>query len=108
MDDSIKDNNGRCPRCDAAEIEREVFLQTSMRVVSGVLFFCQVCGLQRRALSSDREEWFNVHKQWQSSAVPEETWDEFDARWPKKVERPTYGRAEPIGNILPRQKDGGA
>ncbi len=102
MDGSIKDSNGKCPRCDAADIEREVFLQTSMRVVSGVMFFCQVCGLQQRALASDREAWFNVHKGWKSTAVPEETWEDFDARWPKKVERPTYGRAEPIGRILPK------
>jgi hypothetical protein len=102
MDSSIIDRDGECPRCNSKDIEREVILQTSMRVVSGAVFICKTCGLSRRALSSDREAWFNTHKAWRSPHVPETSWEEFEARWPKKVERPTYGRAEPIGPILPR------
>lgn len=102
MDGSIIDRDGQCPRCSSTDIEREVILQTSARFVSGAVFFCGVCGLTRRCLSSDREAWFNFHKEWKSPSVPEASWEEFDARWQKKVERPTYGRAEPLGPILPR------
>jgi len=101
MDSSIIDRDGQCPRCDSEDIEREVILQTSARVVSGFVFFCNVCGLTRRGLASDREAWFNLHRLWRSPHVPEETWEEFEARWPKKVERATYGRAEPLGPTLP-------
>lgn len=102
MDSSIVDRDGQCPRCASKEIEREVILQTSARVVSGVVFFCEVCGLTRRGLASDREAWWNLHRAWRSPHVPEESWEEFEARWPKKVERATYGRAEPLGPTLPR------
>jgi late competence protein required for DNA uptake (superfamily II DNA/RNA helicase) len=102
MDSSIIDRDGECPRCNSKDIEREVILQTSMRVVSGVVFFCTACGLTRRALASDREAWWNTHRTWGSPHVPEATWEDFEARWPKKVERATYGRAEPLGPILPR------
>ncbi len=104
-DDSLIDHDGVCPRCTSADIDREVILQTSARIVSGVVFFCNTCALKRRALASDREAWFNAHKLWRSGAVPEATWDEFQARWPKKVMRATYGRSEPIGPILPRMDD---
>lgn len=102
MDSSIIDRDGQCPRCGSKDIEREVILQTSARVVSGFVFFCTVCGLTRRGVASDREAWWNLHRAWKSPHVPEETWEEFEARWPKKVERATYGRAEPLGPILPR------
>jgi len=107
MDSSIIDRDGECPRCQSKDIERELILQTSMRVVSGFVFFCTACGLTRRGLSSDREAWWNHHRDWKSPHVPEETWEEFEARWPKKVERPTYGRSEPLGPILPRPPERG-
>lgn len=104
--ESVIDRQGQCPRCDSTDIEREVILQTTNRFVSGVVFFCASCGLTRRTVASDREAWFNLHKAWRSPGVPEETWEDFDARWPKKVERATYGRAEPLGPILPHPRDG--
>lgn len=107
MDSSIIDRDGQCPRCGSKDIEREVILQTSARVVSGFVFFCTVCGLTRRGVASDREAWWNLHRAWKSPHVPEETWEEFEARWPKKVERATYGRAEPLGPILPRPPERG-
>ncbi len=102
MDESLTDRQGRCPRCTSDDIEREIILQTSMRVVSGAVFFCNTCGLTRRAVASDREAWFNNHKLWRSPAVPEETFEEFALQWPKKVGRVAYGSAEPLGPILPR------
>ena len=102
MDSSIIDRDGQCPRCGSKDIEREVILQTSARVVSGFVFFCTVCALTRRGLASDREAWWNLHREWKSPHVPEETWEDFEARWPKKVQRATYGRPEPLGPILPR------
>jgi len=102
MDESVIDTEGRCPRCQSEDIEREVILQTTARVVSGVVFFCTTCGLKRQALSSDREAWFNQHKLWRSPAVTEASFEDFERRWPKKVMRTTYGGAEPRGPILPR------
>ena len=96
MDESLVDHDGQCPRCGSDDIEREVILQTSMRVVAGAVFFCNTCGLTRRALSSDREMWFDHHKAWKSPHVPEDTWEEFAERWPKKIQRASYGRAEPL------------
>ncbi|MFO0746301.1 MAG: hypothetical protein U1F43_11580 [Myxococcota bacterium] len=101
MDGKLLDRDGQCPRCGSRDIERELQLQTTSRFVSGVVFFCTTCGLTRRTVASDREAWWNLHKQWQSPHVPEATWEDFAARWPKKVERATYGRAEPLGPILP-------
>ncbi|TNF26025.1 MAG: hypothetical protein EP329_22010 [Deltaproteobacteria bacterium] len=101
MDESVIDTEGRCPRCQSEDIEREVILQTTSRVVSGVVFFCNTCGLKRQALASDREAWFNQHKLWRSPGVPEATFEEFDRRWPKKVFRVNYGSPEPLGPILP-------
>ncbi|PIE20235.1 MAG: hypothetical protein CSA66_01085 [Proteobacteria bacterium] len=101
MDDSVIDRQGRCPRCSSEDIEREVIFQTSFRVVSGVVLFCNTCGLTRRALASDREAWFDVHKRWRSPAVTEATFEQFAARWPKKVRRASYGSPEPLGPILP-------
>ena len=102
IDDSVIDRQGQCPRCGSHDIEREVILQTSARVVSGVVFFCATCGLTRRALSSDREAWFDQHKRWRSPAVTEGSFEEFTDRWPKKVLNASYGSPEPIGPILPR------
>lgn len=101
MDESVIDRQGHCPRCDSADIEREVILQTTARFVAGVVFFCNTCGLTRRALSSDREAWFNQHRLWRSPAVKETSWEEFEQRWPKKVLRTPFGSAEPLGPILP-------
>ncbi len=92
---------GQCPRCENRDIERELVLQTTYDLVSGVVLFCPTCGLIARALASDREAWFDVHKAWRSPAVPEETFEAFAARWPKDVGRPAYGDAEPLGPILP-------
>jgi hypothetical protein len=94
-------HDGTCPRCDGADIEREVIRQTTAEVVSGVVFFCNTCGLTDRALSSDRERWYDAHRQWHSPAVPEETLAAFLAKWPKKVGNPSYGSPEPLGPILP-------
>ena len=102
MSDNVENAEGQCPRCGSTDIERELIHQTSFDVVSGVVFFCDTCGLSGRALSSDRESWFDVHKAWQSPEVPEEDFDAFAARWHKKVGRPAYGDAEPLGPILPR------
>jgi len=102
LDQSVIDRQGQCPRCESLDIEREVVLQTSARVVAGVIFFCNTCGLTRRALSSDREAWFNFHRQWRSPAVTEGSYEEFAHRWPKKVMRTSFGGAEPLGPILPR------
>lgn len=93
--------DGRCPRCDGADVEREVLYQTTFRVVSGVVFFCQTCGLTSRALSSDREAWFDVHQAWSSPAVPDETLEAFLRRWDKRVGSASYGSAEPLGPTLP-------
>ena len=102
MDDSVIDTEGQCPRCKSEDIEREVILQTTAQFVSGVVFFCNTCGLKRQALASDREAWFNQHQLWGSPAVTEATFEDFGRRWPKKVMRTTYGRSEPLGDILPR------
>ena len=101
MDSSIVDHDGQCPRCDATDITRTLTLQTSARVLSGVIFQCGVCGLHRATVVADRETWWNLHQQWSSPHVREASWEEFSARWPKKVERPTYGRGEPLGPTLP-------
>lgn len=106
MDESLIDRQGTCPRCSSVDIEREVILQTTSKVISGVVFFCNTCGLKRQALASDREAWFNQHKLWQSPGVAEATYDEFARKWPKKAMRLTYGRPEPIGPILPRVEPG--
>lgn len=76
-------------------------LQTSYRLVSGVVFFCPTCGLTQRALASDREAWFDVHKAWNSGAIDAESYGDFEARWAKQVGRPSHGTAEPLGSILP-------
>jgi len=104
MDESVIDRQGSCPRCGSADIEREVILQTTAKVVSGVVFFCNTCGIKRQALASDREAWFNQHRLWQSPAVPEATFEEFARHWPKKAMRKTHGRPEPLGPILPPVK----
>ncbi|MFT7581848.1 MAG: hypothetical protein ACI9MR_003526 [Myxococcota bacterium] len=101
MDESLVDHDGRCPRCESHDMEREVILQTTAKIVAGVVFFCTTCGLTRRALSSDREAWFDQHKLWRSPHVPETTYEAFTDRWPKKVRRASYGRSEPLGPTLP-------
>lgn len=93
---------GRCPRCGGEDIEREVIFQTTMRVPSGVVFFCETCGLTTKAVSSDREAWFDAHKSWASPAVNVDTYEEFQRQWPKSVGRQPYGDPEPLGPILPR------
>ncbi len=94
-------HDGRCPRCASGDIEREVIFQTTFRVASGVVFFCQTCGLTHRGLSSDREAWFDVHHAWGSPAVADENLEAFLARWPKRVGSAAYGPAEPLGPTLP-------
>ena len=101
MSETAHAHEGVCPRCSASDIEREVIYQTTMACVSGVVFFCNVCGLTSRALSSDREAWFDVHKTWASPAVEEDSYEAFSQRWTKKVGQATYGSAEPLGPILP-------
>lgn len=90
-----------CPRCASTDVERDVIHQTSMRVVSGVVFFCNTCALTSQALASDREAWFDSHKLWRCAAVPEDTMDAFLARWTKKVGQENFGHPEPLGPILP-------
>ena len=104
MSDSTLKTTGEetCPRCGSGDTEREVILQTTAKIVSGVVFFCNTCGLTSRALASDRETWFNQHQTWQSPAMAEDTIEAFLARWPKKVGRPAYGSPEPLGPILPK------
>jgi len=101
MSETAHAHEGACPRCGSSDVEREVIYQTTMVHVSGVVFFCEVCGLTGKALSSDREAWFDVHKDWASPAVEEDTYEAFSRRWTKKVGQPTYGSAEPLGPILP-------
>ena len=101
MSETAHADEGVCPRCSAEDVEREVIYQTTMVHVSGVVFFCNVCGLTGKALSSDREAWFDVHKSWASPAVEEDTYEAFSKRWTKKVGQATYGSAEPLGPILP-------
>ena len=93
--------DGTCPRCASDDIEREEILQTTMRVVAGVVFFCPTCGLTSRALSTDREAWYDIHKLWSSACVPESTYEAFAARWVKQVGRAAHGDSEPLGPILP-------
>jgi transcription elongation factor Elf1 len=95
------EHTGTCPRCGGDVVERELVLQTTMNIVSGVILFCHLCGLTSKSLASDRERWFDMHKAWMSSALEDDTLEQFLARWTKKVERETYGSAEPIGPILP-------
>jgi hypothetical protein len=102
MAETAHAHEGCCPRCGGDDIEREVIFQTTMRVPSGVVFFCETCGLTTKALSSDREAWFDAHKSWQSPAVGAETYEEFKKLWPKCVGRQPYGDPEPLGPILPR------
>ncbi|MCB9728201.1 MAG: hypothetical protein H6744_09835 [Deltaproteobacteria bacterium] len=102
MSETAYAHEGVCPRCAGDDIEREVIYQTTMRVVAGVVFFCETCGLTTKALSSDREAWFDAHKAWQSPAVGVDTYAEFQAQWPKAVGRQPYGDPEPLGPILPR------
>ena len=101
MDESVIDREGLCPRCGSADIEREVILQTTAKFVSGVVFFCNTCGVKRQALASDREAWFNQHRLWRSPAVTEASFEDFARRWPKKVMRVSHGKSEPLGPILP-------
>ena len=101
MSETAHAQEGTCPRCSAQDIEREVIYQTTLIRVSGVVFFCNVCGLTSKALASDREAWFDVHKLWTSPAVSEDSYEEFAKRWTKKVGHATYGSAEPLGPILP-------
>ena len=101
MGDTAHRHEGHCPRCTSDDIEREVIYQTTAHVVSGVVFFCQTCGLTSRSLAGDREVWFDTHRAWQSPAVPQATFAEFAARWPKAVGRPAHGPAEPLGPTLP-------
>ena len=101
MSDSETTQNGTCPRCGGQDCERELIRQTTMRVISGVIFFCPTCGLTSRALATDREAWFDVHKLWTSGEIPEDTYEAFAARWDKQVGRPAHGGAEPLGPILP-------
>ena len=102
MSDTAHADEGTCPRCQSSDVEREVIYQTTLRVVSGVVFFCDTCGLTTKALSSDREAWFDAHRSWSSPAVPEETYEAFLKRWTKRVGSPGYGDPEPLGPILPR------
>ncbi len=95
-------HQGRCPRCESEDVEREVIYQTTYNRVSGVVFFCHTCGFTGRTVASDREAWYFLHKEWSSPAVPDETLEEFLAKWPKKVGNPSYGSPEPVGPITPR------
>jgi len=91
-----------CPRCGSDDTEREVIYQTTEQIVSGVVFFCNTCAMTTRALSSDREKWFDSHKLWQSPNMAEQTIEAFLARWPKRVGSVAYGSPEPLGPILPK------
>ncbi len=102
MSETAFAHEGQCPRCSGEDIEREVIYLTSLQVPGGVVFFCNTCGLTERALTSDREAWYDVHKGWHSPAVPEATYDEFAAKWTKKVGWVNHGDPEPLGPILPR------
>jgi hypothetical protein len=93
--------DGTCPRCAGQDCERELILQTTMRVIAGVVFFCPTCGLTSRALSTDREAWFDTHHMWASGEIEDTTYEAFAARWDKQVGRPAHGGAEPLGPILP-------
>jgi hypothetical protein len=104
MPETAFPNEGLCPRCGSEDIEREVIFQTTSENVSGVVFFCQTCALASRALASDREDWYDVHKSWQSPAIPDENLEAFLSKWPKKVGTTAHGRAEPLGPILPTPK----
>lgn len=101
MSETAHPHDGECPRCASDDIEREVLYQTTHRVVSGVVFFCATCGLTHKALSSDREAWFDVHRGWASPAVAEKTYADFQRRWTRRVGSPGYGDPEPLGPILP-------
>ena len=91
-----------CPRCQSDDTEREVIFQTTEKVVSGVVFFCNTCALTSRALASDREQWFDIHILWKSPAMAERDFESFMARWPKRVGSIAYGSPEPLGPILPK------
>ena len=73
---------------------------TTLRAVGGIVFFCRTCGLTAKALSTDREAWFDAHKAWESPAVVDDTYEAFCARWSKRVGHGWTGDPEPLGPIL--------
>ena len=104
MPETAFPKDGTCPRCDSEDIEREVIYQTTSENVAGVVFFCETCALTSRALGSDRENWYDIHKAWNSPAVTAESLEAFFLKWPKKVGMTAHGRAEPLGPLLPESK----
>lgn len=94
-------HDGVCPRCGGKAITREVIYQTTKDMVFGVAFSCDVCAFEARAQASDREGWFDTHKEWASPAVADTSFEKFKKRWPKKVGNPAYGDPEPVGPIVP-------